>query len=111
MKVLQINAVYGIGSTGRIVEELDIALQKANIDSIIATTQTTKENANIYIVGTTFGESIMEKDMAIQKIKLKIGTVYQKEPNGVYYFRYQVNGARKGAVPDYHSNSIFSGYL
>ena len=33
--------------------------------------------------------------MAIQKIKLKIGTVYQKEPNGVYYFRYQVNGARK----------------
>ena len=37
----------------------------------------------------------MENDMAIQKIKLKIGTVYQKEPNGVYYFRYQVNGARK----------------
>ena len=33
--------------------------------------------------------------MAIQKIKLKIGTVYQKEPNGVYYFCYQVNGARK----------------
>jgi len=33
--------------------------------------------------------------MAVQKIKLKIGTVYQKEPNGVYYFRYQVNGARK----------------
>ena len=37
----------------------------------------------------------MEKDMAISKIKLKIGTVYQKEPNGIYYFRYQVNGARK----------------
>lgn len=37
----------------------------------------------------------MENDMAIQKIKLKIGTVYQKEPNGIYYFRYQVNGARK----------------
>ena len=33
--------------------------------------------------------------MALQKIKLKIGTVYQKEPNGIYYFRYQVNGARK----------------
>ena len=30
--------------------------------------------------------------MALQKIKLKIGTVYQKEPNGIYYFRYQVNG-------------------
>ena len=37
----------------------------------------------------------MENDMAISKIKLKIGTVYQKEPNGIYYFRYQVNGARK----------------
>lgn len=37
----------------------------------------------------------MENDMAIQKIKLSIGTVYQKEPNGVYYFRFQVNGARK----------------
>ena len=37
----------------------------------------------------------MENDMALQKIKLKIGTVYQKEPNGIYYFHYQVNGARK----------------
>lgn len=37
----------------------------------------------------------MENDMAIQKIKLKTGTVYQKEENGIYYFRYQVNGARK----------------
>ena len=37
----------------------------------------------------------MEKDMAIHKIKLKVGTVYQKEENGIYYFRYQVNGKRK----------------
>ena len=37
----------------------------------------------------------MENDMAISKIKLKIGTVYQKETNGIYYFRYQVNGSRK----------------
>ena len=33
--------------------------------------------------------------MAIQKIKLDVGTVYQKEEGGVYYFRYQINGARK----------------
>ena len=33
--------------------------------------------------------------MAIHKIKLKVGTVYQKEENGIYYFRYQVNGKRK----------------
>ena len=29
------------------------------------------------------------------KIKLETGTVYQKEEGGTYYFRYQVNGARK----------------
>ncbi|MST97161.1 hypothetical protein FYJ85_08905 [Victivallaceae bacterium BBE-744-WT-12] len=33
--------------------------------------------------------------MAIQKIKLDIGTVYQKEEGGVYCFRSQINGARK----------------
>ena len=33
--------------------------------------------------------------MAVRKMKLKIGTVYQKEEGGIYYFRYQVNGARK----------------
>ena len=33
--------------------------------------------------------------MALKKMKLKIGTVYQKEEGGIYYFRYQVNGARK----------------
>ena len=33
--------------------------------------------------------------MAIQKIKLDVGTVYQKEEGGGYYFRYQINGARK----------------
>ena len=33
--------------------------------------------------------------MAVKKMKLKIGTVYQKEEGGIYYFRYQVNGARK----------------
>lgn len=33
----------------------------------------------------------MENDMAIQKIKLKIGTVYQKEANEGYYFRLQAS--------------------
>jgi len=33
--------------------------------------------------------------MAAGKIKLEIGTVYQKEDGGIYYFRYQVNGSRK----------------
>jgi len=33
--------------------------------------------------------------MAGKVIKLEIGTVYQKVPNGSYYFRYQLNGQRK----------------
>lgn len=33
--------------------------------------------------------------MAVAKIKLDLGTVYQKEEGGVYYFRYQIDGARK----------------
>ena len=50
----------------------------------------------------------MENDMAISKIKLKIGTVYQKEPNGIYYFRYQVNGARK-AISLIRERMVYSG--
>ena len=37
----------------------------------------------------------MKEDMAVQKVKLKVGTVYRKEDGGVYYFRYQINGSRK----------------
>lgn len=33
--------------------------------------------------------------MAIKPIKLELGTIYQKEDGGTYYFRYQINGERK----------------
>ena len=33
--------------------------------------------------------------MATKTIKLDIGTIYKKGDNGVYFFRYQVNGQRK----------------
>ena len=33
--------------------------------------------------------------MAGKKVKLETGTVYQKQENGTYYFRYQLNGQRK----------------
>lgn len=33
--------------------------------------------------------------MATKTIKLDIGTIYKKDDNGVYFFRYQVNGERK----------------
>lgn len=37
--------------------------------------------------------------MAIQKIKLDLGTVYQKEEGGVYYFRYQVHARQSASKP------------
>ncbi|MCI7643330.1 MAG: hypothetical protein MST10_03100, partial [Lentisphaeria bacterium] len=33
--------------------------------------------------------------MAKKTFKLDIGTIYQKEDSGVFYFRYQINGERK----------------
>lgn len=58
MKILQINAVYGIGSTGRTTAEIDEALRKSNIESIVATTQTSMQKENVYIVGSKIGRKI-----------------------------------------------------
>ncbi len=58
MKVLQINAVYGISSTGRTVAELDEYLKKTGIESIVATTQTTINRDDIYIIGTKLERKI-----------------------------------------------------
>lgn len=55
MKVLQINAVYGMSSTGRTVAEIDEQLKKDEIASIVATTQTTINRKDIYIVGNKLG--------------------------------------------------------
>ena len=55
MKVLQINAVYGLSSTGRSCEEIDRALKQCNIESIIATTESTVKRDDIYIVGSKLG--------------------------------------------------------
>ncbi len=35
--------------------------------------------------------------MAKKSVELDIGTIYQKEEGGVYFFRYQINGERKAA--------------
>lgn len=51
MKVLQINAVYGISSTGRTTQELDYAMKEKGIESIIATTRTNSNQDNVYIIG------------------------------------------------------------
>ena len=52
MKVLQINAVYGIGSTGRTTAELDKALQEKGINSLVVTPKTNVLQDNIYIIGS-----------------------------------------------------------
>lgn len=55
MKILQINAVYGAGSTGRTVEELDKALPTYGIDSIVAVAETSKKNSSVYLIGKKSG--------------------------------------------------------
>lgn len=51
MKVLQINALYGSGSTGRTTAELDAGLQARGIDSIIAVPRSNVDRENIYYIG------------------------------------------------------------
>ena len=44
--------------------------------------------------------------MAGKVTKLEIRTVYQKNSNGAYYFRYQVNGQRKEKCHPFKNSSI-----
>ena len=54
MKVLQINTVYGISSTGRTTKELHEALQEKGIESIVAVTKTNTEGESLYFIGNKF---------------------------------------------------------
>ena len=61
MKVMQINAVYGVGSTGVIVEDLHNLSFKNGIDSYVSYSTTNKnpdEIKNGYVIGDTFGKKI-----------------------------------------------------
>ena len=51
MKVLFINAVYGISSTGRIVKELDEAMRADGVESCVATTKTNIDCQGLYMIG------------------------------------------------------------
>ena len=53
MKVLQINAVYQLGSTGRTVLELHEFLRKSGIESYVACSNK-PESARVYLIGSTF---------------------------------------------------------
>lgn len=53
MKIVQINAVYNIGSTGRTTAEMHEALQNAGYDSFVVYSQTNVNNAeNTYHMGS-----------------------------------------------------------
>lgn len=59
MKILQINAVYGVGSTGVIVEDIHNLSFECGIDSYVAYSTTNKnpdEIKNGYVVGGMFGK-------------------------------------------------------
>ena len=61
MKVMQINAVYGVGSTGVIVEDLHNLSLKNGIESFVSYSTTNKnpeEIKNGYIIGGVLGKKI-----------------------------------------------------
>ncbi len=61
MKVMQINAVYGVGSTGVIVEDLHKLSLKNGIDSYVSYSTSNKnpdEIKNGYVIGKNFGKKI-----------------------------------------------------
>ncbi|MBR4287499.1 MAG: glycosyltransferase [Clostridia bacterium] len=61
MKVMQINAVYGVGSTGVIVEDLHNLSLKNGIESYVSYSTTNKnpnEIKNGYVIGDTLGKKM-----------------------------------------------------
>ena len=58
MKLLQINAVYGIGSTGTIVKDIDELAQKSGIDSYVAYSSAFVKPKNGYQIGGTLGKKV-----------------------------------------------------
>ena len=61
MKVMQINAVYGVGSTGVIVEDIHNLSLKNGIDSYVSystTNKTPEDIKNGYVVGGFLGKKI-----------------------------------------------------
>lgn len=58
MKVLQINAVYEYGSTGRIVKELDEFLVKSGYESYIAYAESKIHPVNGYKIGNKFDRKL-----------------------------------------------------
>lgn len=58
MKILQINAVYGISSTGRTTKELQEVLCEQGHEAVSAVAKTNTEDANIIILGNALGRKL-----------------------------------------------------
>ena len=61
MKVMQINAVYGIGSTGVIVKDIHELSQKSGIESYVSYSTSPIANTDIkngYIIGSKLGKKV-----------------------------------------------------
>lgn len=59
MRILQINSVYGYGSTGRIVENLHKAIQKSGNESFVIYGRGDKSNdKNVFRIGNKFEQAI-----------------------------------------------------
>lgn len=75
--VLQINAVYEIGSTGRNVHELHQYLISSGIDSYVATSVSKVENENIIKIGNDFDHKVhafLSRVFGLQTYYSKIST-------------------------------------
>ena len=58
MKILQINAVYGISSTGRTTQELHEALIEKGYQSIVATSVSNRESERVFLIGKQWEKKV-----------------------------------------------------
>lgn len=58
MKIVQINAVYGFGSTGIIVKDIQSACEKVSIDCVVAYSQSQGEVKNGYHMGNAWSNKL-----------------------------------------------------
>ena len=70
MKVIQINAVYNLGSTGRTTAELHNALLNNGIESYVAYSKTNKpDDKNLYHIGSALDVNFMASCQEFQVSK------------------------------------------
>ena len=58
MRVLQINAVFGVGSTGVIVRDIHALLKERGVESFVAASSAKDGDKNVYIIGSTLGKKL-----------------------------------------------------